>query len=157
MLSDFSTTLQNAKTLLSEATEVQTFLGVDSTEAAAARIYKGYQTNSSGTEQLPAIVIALIDWSSEKTTISSWTGTQSIVISFRDSATSTSTAEAKYVEFIEAIETILNGIREDSNELQKLNVTSIEMSVPPRIMQEEDNGDRIDSVLVGEFIIQCFG
>lgn len=157
MLSDFSTTLENAKLLLAEATEVQSFLQVDTAEAAAAKIHKGYQTNSGGTESLPAMVIALIDWTSEKTSISSWNGTQSIVLSFRDSAAQSSLAQSKYTGFIESIEPVLDGMREDSSELAKLNVVNIEMSVPPRIMQEEDNGDRIDSVLVAEFILQCFG
>ena len=157
MLSDFSTVLDNAETLLSEATEVQTFLGAADATEAAAKIYQGYQTDDEGAESLPGIIIAIADWTSAKATTSSWDGTQSIIIQFRDSATSTDTAEAKYKAFIADIETILDGMREDSNELAKLNVVNIEMTIPPRIQQEERNGDRFDSVLVAEFIIQCFG
>lgn len=157
MLTDFATVLDNAETLLSEASEVQTFLGAaDATEAAAA-IYQGYKPDTEGTETLPAICIAMADWSSVKTTTSSWEGSQSIIVAFYAAATSTLSAETKYKNFLAAIEPVLDGMREDSSDLAKLNVVNMEMTIPPRIKQEEKNGDRYDSVIEAEFIIQCMG
>lgn len=129
--------------MLSESTNAQTLLGVESTEDAAEKILYGYGEDeefaaaytAQQPKPLPRMMVSLADFSSTKGTTGSWTTTIPIDVMI-ESLTLTADAQKslseRYMAFLERVEGVVDDLRDSAASGTKLNITDMSTIAQPQ-------------------------
>lgn len=134
--------VEKLATMISESSNAQALLGVESAEDAATRVHYGYAEDSgyedAYTSQqpkpLPRIMCSLSDFRSEKGSTSSWTTTVDIEVMI-ECLTLTADAQKslsdRYMSFLTRVEGVVDDLRDQAASGTKLNITDMSTLVEP--------------------------
>ncbi len=142
--------VEHAKTLLSESTALRTLFGAADATEASELIHYGYAEDKSGdtTEQaekpLPRAIVALKDFSSEK----SGTWSTLIAITCRIEAETPAEDESKslgdrYFAWLGRLEGVIDDVRQLASDGTRLQIRRVELSIFPHLRDPETyEGDK---------------
>lgn len=143
--------------LLKASTEFATFIGlssVDETKQEAAVRY-GYATDNTA-----KAVIATVELESRSDSSNNFDTTTGLLLRLErvTPESEMGTVEQEYVGFLDACESVLDGLREDTaGQLDKLNIRAVRLGNPPQVVDPEDNTETTVNLWRCDFILEVNG